>query len=365
MIFKTDLPPQGVSLENSGDNYGVEAGSNSGVIVVNQGLGYDNTKALCLDIVRDELEKYKAEALVEARKRNDELFEKVIEKLDNQRMTDEQALTEFKNPAMQYDYAEAQKAYIKAGTPELASVLSDILVRRVGEPSRTLLQIALGEAIQVAPKLIKSQMASLALAFMLRHTVKLGIRNQNQFVAYLENTILPLFNSGVSQKESEFQHLNFTGCSQYTIANIGLASLLSSSYSGLFMKGFEKDKIPADSEGKSFLDLYPALFCPCLNAPELWQINSTSKDALFKLMKQLDVSQDHCQIVSKTFETNLMSDAETEQLTVRLVPGMEPVFDYWKESDISHQSLTSVGIIIGAQYSHLITGENYDLNIWI
>ena len=49
-----DLLKRKPSIENSGDNYGVEAASNSGLIVVNQGMGYDNTKALCLDVVSDE-----------------------------------------------------------------------------------------------------------------------------------------------------------------------------------------------------------------------------------------------------------------------------------------------------------------------
>ena len=38
-----DLLKRKPSIENSGDNYGVEAASNSGLIVVNQGMGYDNT----------------------------------------------------------------------------------------------------------------------------------------------------------------------------------------------------------------------------------------------------------------------------------------------------------------------------------
>ena len=58
------------SIENSGDNYGVQTISNSGLIVVNQGMGYDNTKALCLDIVTDALNKYKAEACEEAMRRD-------------------------------------------------------------------------------------------------------------------------------------------------------------------------------------------------------------------------------------------------------------------------------------------------------
>ena len=85
-----DLLKRKPSIENSGDNYGVEAASNSGLIVVNQGMGYDNTKALCLDVVSDELNKYKAEAYEEAKRRDSDLFEKVVAELSKRNMTDEQ-----------------------------------------------------------------------------------------------------------------------------------------------------------------------------------------------------------------------------------------------------------------------------------
>ena len=59
-----------------------------------------------------------------------------MQKLKEENMDDAQTLAEFRNPAMQFDYLEAQKAYIKAGTPELSELLSDILVKRISESSR-------------------------------------------------------------------------------------------------------------------------------------------------------------------------------------------------------------------------------------
>lgn len=102
------------------------------------------------------------------------------------KMTDAQALAEFRNPAMQFDYFEAQKAYMKAGTPELAEMLSDILVERISESSRSLLQIALGEAIRVAPKLIPAQMATLALIFNIRYSHTPQVDHYDRLVFYLK-----------------------------------------------------------------------------------------------------------------------------------------------------------------------------------
>ncbi|MCD7739527.1 MAG: hypothetical protein LUH58_10935 [Lachnospiraceae bacterium] len=360
-----DLLKRKPSIENSGDNYGVEAAANSGLIVVNQGMGYDNTKALCLDVVSDELNKYKAEAYEEAKRRDSDLFEKVVAELSKRNMTDEQALSEFREPSMQYDYAEAQKAYIKAGTPELASVLSNILAERIGESSRTLLQIALGESIQVAPKLIETQMATLALAFVLKHTVRVNVKEHGSLVKYIQNTVLPIYKKGVSQKPSEFQHLNFTGCSQYSAVSQELPSLFLNTYSGLFMKGIEKDKLPKDADGKSFVDLYPNLFLKCLNNNDTLQINAMSEEVLTTSMDRLDMSQEHQQIFKKLFKENRMSEEAVQELVVKLVPEMQDVFDYWANSEIALLTLTSVGIVIGAQYAKIITGQDYNLNIWI
>lgn len=354
------------TVENTGDNYGVEVANNTGkVTVVNHGLSYADTKALCLDVVYDELCKYKAEAKIEAEKRNEELFDCVISKLSELSMTDEQALTEFKNPAMQFDYIEAQKAYIKAGTPELASVLSDILVKRVNESSRTLLQIALGESIQVVPKLIVTQMATLALAFNLIHTVRPSVNNYDSLAEHLKTTVIPIFQSGVSRKESEFQHLNFTGCSQYIAVSRKLSKQMRTAYTGLFMKGFTREKVSKDENGVNLMDLYPHLFIKCLNNPELWQINAMTDEVLATSMNTANVSQTNQDILHKLFKENAMSDEETQTKIIAILPEMKDVFDYWANNTISRISLTSVGIVIGAQYSKLINGIDYDLSIWI
>ena len=198
-----------MQAQNAGENNGVIAANNQGIIVVRQeGFGYVETKAMCRDLVQEEMAKYKSEAQAEANRRMDELVEEFTRKLSEKQVTDQQALAEFRNPSMQYDYFEAQKAYIKAGTPELCAILSDILVRRAEETSSSLLQIALGEAIHVAPKLIPSQMATLALVFNLNYTVLRSVTNHEKLADHLKTVILPLFRYGVSLKESEFQHLN-------------------------------------------------------------------------------------------------------------------------------------------------------------
>lgn len=354
-----------VTVENKGENQGMIAGANYGSMTQNQyGLGYSDTKALCLDIVRDELSKYRAEALIEAQKRNDELFENLVRKLDDKQMSDAQALAEFRNPAMQFDYYEAQKAYMKTGTLELAEMLSNILVERISESSRSLLQIALGEAIQVVPKLIPSQITTLALIFVVGHTRNFLVNNHQSFSEYLKKTVLLLFDSGISQKVSEFQHLNFTGCSQQSAFSRNLIGLLKGAYPGLFMKGFDKDEIPKANSGQSLFDAYP-LFVPCLNNKDKFQIDAMTKKFLSEQIQKMSIPLKDANILMELFDKNLLPDNEAQALVEKLVPRMRDVFKYWDNGEIQHCFLSSVGIVIGAEYAQQITGEKYNLKIWI
>lgn len=351
-----------VTVRNDGKNHGVEIGVNHGSVVMQYGLGYNDTKELCHDIVRDEIAKYHAEALVEAQKRNDELFERVVQKLEQENMDDAQTLAEFRNPAMQFDYLEAQKAYIKAGTQELSELLSGILVKRISESSRSLLQIALGEAIQVVPKLIPSQMASLALAFVVKHTRRISVNSHATLTAFLKDTIIPIFHSGVSQKDSEFQHLSFTGCSQQSVLSNNMIEYFKGNYAGLFMRGISQSDIPKDENDNYLNNVYPDLFIRCLNNAEMFQINAISMDDLSQKIKSRHKYND---ILMKLFNENIMSDEDTQKLVEDLVPEMKDIFAYWNNSEIKSCILSSVGIVIGAEYAHQVTGQDYELHIWI
>lgn len=351
-----------VNVKNDGENHGVEIGINHGSVVMQYGLGYNDTKELCHDIVRDEIAKYHAAALVEAQKRNDELFERVVQKLEEENMDDAQTLAEFRNPAMQSDYLEAQKAYIKVGTQELLELLSDILVKRISESSRSLLQIALGEAIQVAPKLIPSQMSSLALTFVVKHTRGISVNSHATLIAFLKDTIIPIFHSGVSQKNSEFQHLNFTGCSQQSVLSNSLIDFIKSNYAGLFMRGILQPDIPKDENGIFLNKLYPDLFTRCLNNTEALQINAINEENFCSIIKP---EHKHYDMLLKIFKDNIMSDDDAQKLVENLVPDMKDVFIYWKDSKIKSCILSSVGIVIGAQYAHQITGKDFNLKMWI
>lgn len=104
-------------------------GDNNEIIqaeVVNYGMNYTETKALCIDLIKQEISKLSIEAAEEARKREESLNNKLFELLQEIKVNDIEALNELKNPDMQYSFIEAQLANIRVGTEELEDILSNL-----------------------------------------------------------------------------------------------------------------------------------------------------------------------------------------------------------------------------------------------
>lgn len=351
-----------VNVESATNN-GLTLGVNNGTVY--NGMNYTEIRALCLDLIKDEIAKAKLVAKVEAERRDNELISKIFEKLGQAQIPEQIIKNAFEEPAMQFDFIEAEKAYIKYGSTELCDILSNIIVDRISEKDHSLLQIALGEAIKTVPLLLPTQMATLSLRFLMCHTINNNVNSHIAFANYLRNTIVPIFESGTSKKESEFQHLSYTRCAEISAFTNSLSDIISGTYGGLFSKGFDKNNIPNTNEGDSFLTKYPNLFIMCLNDNTKYQINAINIEALNKALLQIDISSSEKSKIVNLYNNHRMTDEQIKQKTITLCPDMEELFKYWNSSSIANLNLTSVGIVIGGFFASAKTHEKYNLKIWI
>ena len=62
------------------------------------GMDYQNTKSLCQDLIKNELEKYKSDAEQLAKERNEKFLSTLFEKLHKEKIDDNSMCEEFKNP---------------------------------------------------------------------------------------------------------------------------------------------------------------------------------------------------------------------------------------------------------------------------
>lgn len=323
------------------------------------GMDYQNTKALCLDLIKNELAIYKEEAEQTVRERYEKFSSTFLEKLNNENITDQKMCEEFKNPDMQYTYVQAQKAYIRLGTPELENILSNLLVDRAKEDHRSLLQIALAEAITVVPMLLPEQLDILALCFKLRYTQRLNMNNFVSFIDYMNNQIIPHVRH-IEYKESFFQHLVYTKSGSIDIGEITIESILSNTYGGLFLSGYTQEDL------NNFPQRFPELFTTCLQNPTKLQINAINANQLNeKLDSMKDISPNDKKYIQEHFLNNLMSTTEIKNWILEKVPNSKYLFKQWNETSLKHLTLTSVGIILGANRSKQITGLQFNMNIWI
>ena len=322
------------------------------------GLTYRDTKELCTDLIKAELNIYKNDAEEIAKQRDANLLQNFLEKLSHQKIEDKTITEEFKNPDMQFSYIEAQKSYIRLGTKELEDTLSQLLVDRLKEKKRTLLQIALGEAITVVPILLPEQLDILALCFRLRYTRKLDINSLITFYNYLKESILPHLN-GEQKKNSLYQHLVYAKTGSIDMGEISLENIFLQNYPGLFMKGFDLSEI------QMFVEKYPSLFVKCLQTPSKQQISAIDSATLSNLLLSLNVTPEDKTAIELLYTQNILPHNEVKDSICKTVPQTNFLFELWNNSQLKHFSLTSIGIVLGANRSKQIHGDSFDMNIWI
>lgn len=321
------------------------------------GLSYRDAKELCSDLIKSELDIYKIEAEEIAKQRDENLLANFFERLSNERIEDKEIVEEFKNPDMQYSYVEAQKSYIRLGTKELEDTLAQLLVDRLKEKNRTLLQIALGEAITVVPILLPEQLDILAICFRLRYTKRLNVNNLESFYNYLTVYILPHI-CGEQKKNSLYQHLVYAKTGSIDMGEITLEGLFSKTYTGLFMKGFDT------SEVETYINKYPLLFTRCLHDSSKLQINAIDSDVLSTKLLEANVLLEDKSTIETLFTQNQFQTNEIKDFICENLPPAKMIFDLWN-STLKHFTLTSIGIVLGANRSKQICGESFDMNIWI
>lgn len=325
------------------------------------GMGYKDTKELCLDLIREQLNIYKNEAALEAEKRNKDLLNAFIRKISQEKIDGETLGKAFKNPDMQYTYVEAQKAYIRSGAKDLEEVLSDLLVNRIKEKERSLLQIALSEAITVVPMLIPEQLDALALCFLLRYTQSEKINRLDDLIDLLDGEVVPFLNIGdKAKKRSFFTHLSYSKAGNVEISSLPLEEILLSTYRGLFCLGYDSEKI------EKYKMSYPELFTVCLNDDSKWQINAVNDDELNKKIgKYPEMTEQEKDNIVKLFRENTMSGKEVVNFICKNNPAYRNLFELWNNTLFERLTLTTVGVVLGAMRIKMVIGDDIDMSMWV
>lgn len=331
---------------------------------VNYGLSYKETKEVCQSLIENEISKLSREAKEEALRREERLNDKLFKLLEEIKLSDKEAINEIRNPDMQFSFIEAQHANIRVGTEEMENVLSNLLKERLLEKERTTLQIALSEAIKVAPLLLPVHFNILSLVFTFKYTRRYTISNEKTFAEFFSNLLEKCLN-GINDDRCLYQHIEYSKCGNLSIMSYDIAEMIKSTYGGLFMKGFTYEEFMNRFENEqNILKKSLIIIIPHLREKDLFQINAMSEDVLKDILEKNLLSKNEVEKVIDFYRENMLSNKQIEQRIIKLVPDFKTFIELWNKN-MNQLQLTSVGIILGIINLKNLIGENYDMKIWV
>ena len=207
--------------------------------------------------------------------------------------------------------------------------------------------------------LLPSQLDILALCFRLRYTRNNIINNLPTFFNYIQEQILPHVPNAID-KISSFQHLVYTKTASIDLGEISLENIFIETYGGLFLSGYIPEEL------NDFPKKYPDLFIQCIQDPSKIQINSISREALDEQLSSINnLPDEDKRFIQEHFSNNLMSQNTIKDFICSNIPSSKMLFSQWNDTSLKHLTLTSVGIVLGANRCKQISGTTFDMNIWI
>lgn len=324
----------------------------------NNNLSYEQVQDIALKVFKANFYDLIGIAKDIARARAEEITEKFLEKLHNEFPI---GFQQANSPDFQNALFTVQKEYAKCGDEQLGDLLVDLLVDRSKQSNRDILQIVLNESMLTAPKLTIEQISVLSVIFLFRYTKDFSIGDYSNLGLYFDDYLKSNINYLVKNR-SCYQHLEYTGCGNISLNPKLLETIISTSYHGLFLKGFTIEKLLQQNITKGLDSKY---VISCLNDTSKYQIGFNSHQLLDESFDTFSINKDDREKIKMLFDINKMNSEEVKNKCIETRIYMKNVFDIWNDSPMKNFTLTSVGMAIGHANIKRLKGEFAQLSIWI
>jgi len=179
------------------------------------------------------------------------------------------------------------------------------------------------------------------------------------FKNYLNTHIKPFIH--FKNTNAEFQHIEYAGCGSIGISSFNLASIYRQQYSFLFSSLIEKARIEdinLSEEIKNELLRFDT-------TKDKYYVRIKNKEELEKYFKNKNLEVAKISQFIPLYEQNIKNDDEVKKKLEEETEIGKELSGLWEKSNISHLSLTSVGIAIATSYFEQIVGEKIDIDLWI
>ncbi|WP_068275550.1 LPO_1073/Vpar_1526 family protein [Aldersonia kunmingensis] len=214
---------QGQSLEVH--NYGITAQEARDIA---KGVFYENYLTL------------NGRALEEVHRRIDEFANLFLAKLSE---APQQSINNFDTARMLSATYKAQRQYVENGDQELAEMLADFLIAMAAEEPRSLNDIVLNQAVEVASKLTPSQIDGLvSILNVLWVEVDDYPTSGSDVFDFLHTQLTPYYGR-IPQRSAEYEYMSALGVVSERPVSASPYQWLANGYPGVFVKGFSLDSL--------------------------------------------------------------------------------------------------------------------------
>jgi hypothetical protein len=353
------MEKSGQKQSSGDDSTNLQAGGS--ITIVNAGLTVEEATELALGLIRPEFELLKNEAKELAVKRAEEMVtRRLLPRLVSEHR---EGIGTFADPDVQYALAAAERSYARTGDSEMADILVDILIDRTRQIDRTVLQISLNEALDVASKLTTDQFALLSLVWMLKYTRTDTIRDLGSLSVYIKAEIVPYIPS-LRTTLATFQHLEYAGCGSMIAGGESIEQTFLRTYPGIFRQGFTEEAL-TNALLSELAENVRQLLVPCLHNPDLLQVDAVTEDEFLEKANVLGLD-DRAIAILTGLSRHILSLHEVKTILEQSDPMMKELLEVWTKTGLFTFSLTSVGIVIAHANCRRVLGESpADLSIWI
>lgn len=316
----------------------------------NYGLGYSDVKAICRDVVRQELAIVTKEAI--------DTFHQEISAFENQfvgrleKLENPQVMEKLRTPKLQFVLHDTIKEYAKTDNIDTKEELVDLLIERLKVEEHTTEQYLIDESIRILPNLSLYQTYFLG-ALTLRKITNQGfsfmveqkLRNRAMLYKYLDRI-----------SNLDIHYLKLANCCSDlpgTKYFIPILDTMKSNYDLLFRHGITSDVFDAFIQDHPNVSLLKLKGCPLVYAKR--KTNETcllysSKKYLMQLLEKstnqyalLEIEQIEQLIGLFTPYTN----DEIKKYLIALSPDWQNAFKYLDKEEVTHIDLTPIGTYIG------------------
>lgn len=269
----------------------------------------------------------------------------------------EHDIKQLSDPDIQYILTQAVLQAGRTNENDLRENLSNLMVERIKNSDNSLRKLAYNESIETIGKITPDGMKIIALCFIARYARWDGVKTIEILNKKID-TIAPLFD--FKNTNAEFQHIVYTGCGELGIGSWNYVNNIREIYNEIMPlvtanEPLESFNLPQEIMEDLFIKIndkeYGYKIINQNNFNEYLDSTSISeptKNSLKTLFSQAVTNSN-----KKILE--LATNSKQVQLLHSLI----------RDSNLTHLTLTSVGIVIGAMYYEKISGKKININIWI